>query len=455
MRRRATSAIALTCCLLSALLTTAAAKPSSTARAGHRIDHGSALPDLPPPPKVAARSWAVYDGVDGQLLAGVGAERAAPIASLTKIMTALVVVERTQGDEKVTASKAAAAAGDGSEIDMRAGQTYTVDTLLQAMLVYSANDAAVALAEYVGGDQKRFIAMMNDRASDLKLQATRYTSVNGLDAGPVTKSSPADLVTLAEVAMKDPRIRLAIKLRSVRVPRPGTTPVTLATRNDLLGTYDGVDGVKTGFTDTAGRCFLTHWSASNVSAAPTSDGADADELTAEEIAAGTDDASSTGQQDVGELWVVVLGEREDPARFQDTIKLLDWARPLRQKLRFAASGDRIVSVPVQSQGTLVPLYLSDDVAAEVRVGTHVTEKIVVPGVLQPPLRAGDEIGRYELRAGGKVIASSRLFVEHGVRPETRSERLRRYARAWDNAFQQGWKESRHQTHRLARYWGLA
>lgn len=423
----------------------------------------TALSGLPAPPTVHAKAWAVIDGTDGQLLAGDNPVAARPIASLTKIMTALIVVERTQGDESVRVSKRAEQAGDGSEIGMKAGQEYPVDTLLNAMLVYSANDAAVALAEYVGNSEADFIDEMNARAKALHLSATTFTSVTGLDSDTLTTSSPSDLADLSRVAMKDPRIRAAAKLASVKVARPGDDAVTLENRNKLIGTYDGVDGVKTGFTDAAGNCLVVHWTSSataNGTGGSTTDSSqnatppDANEPTAEEIAAGADVSLSQTPAKHHELWIVLLSEPKDPQRFVDAQALLDWATPLRQHLQFAAAGDVIATVPTAGSGTPVRVYLEHDVAGDARVGDAIVERITVPNHIAPPLRPGDTIGRYEVLVGDTVIASSDLYVNERVHTETSGHKLRRYATSWDDAAREGWNFTSDALHRFASYWGL-
>jgi D-alanyl-D-alanine carboxypeptidase (penicillin-binding protein 5/6) len=421
-----------------------------------------ALAGMPQPPRVRAKAWAVIDGVDGQLLAGNKVEQARPVASLTKLMTALIVAERTQGDEMVRISRAAERVGDGSEIGVRTGQRYSVDTLLGAMLAHSANDAAVALAEYVGNSEAEFIELMNEKADELELGSATFTSVTGLDATPLTKASVTDIVELARVALKDPRIRAAVKLRSVTVARPGTSAVTLPNRNRLLRSYDGIDGVKTGFTDAAGHCLLVHWSAAATSDGIGGDIADAPAPrastpapTAAEIAAGTDDAPVAKPAKSNELWVIVVGEPADPARFTDTAALLDWARPMRQRLRIAAAGDAVGSVPVQGSDRRVRVYAAEDVWADLRIGNQVTERISTSSQLVPPLRKGNNVGRYEVLVGDTVVASTELYVNEQVQEESVRERLQRYARSWDDAAREGWDTVTDQLHDAAKYWGLA
>ena len=443
---------------------TATAPPTGSEASTAADTTHQALAGLPAGPVVHAKAWAVVDGTDGQLLAGANAGAARPIASLTKIMTALIVVERTQGDETVRVSKRAEKAGDGSEIGMKSGQEYTVDTLLKAMLVYSANDAAVALAEYVGNSEDAFIDLMNTRAKALDLTSTTFTSVTGLDTESLTTSSPTDVAELSRVAMKDPRIRAAAALPSVKVTRPGDGAITLKNRNKLLGAYDGVDGVKTGFTDTAGNCLVIHWTAratsdgrggSLTSTKQQATATDAAEPTAEEIAAGADVTPTQSPAKSNELWIVLLSEPKDPQRFTDAAALLDWATPLRQHLQFAAAGDVVATIPTAGSGTPVRVYLEHDVTGDARVGDAVVERVIVPNHIEPPLRSGDTIGRYEVVVGGKVIGSSDLYVNEPVRAESSAHKLRRFATSWNDAAREGWNFASDSVHRFASYWGLA
>ena len=362
--------------------------------------------NLPAPPAVSAQAWAVYDGVDGTRLAGVAPADARPIASLTKVMTALVVTKRTAGDEQVRVSKGALAVGDGAAMGLKAGERYELDALLQAMLVYSANDAANALAEYVGDDTAGFVKMMNDEAEALGLRSSTFTSPTGLDperGSEATESSPADLFELAQIAMKEPRIREAVRLEQAEVKRRGAEPIVVGNRNPLVGTYAGVDGIKTGHTNAAGYCLLTHY----------------------------DDAENR------ELYVVVLGAKSEAARAADTRALLDWAVPLRQNVEIAAAGDVLGTAPVSGSRDQVQLFLSEDVRVSVRAGESVTERYVLPVPVKPPLREGDEIGTFQLVVDGEVAASSPVYVDRSIREPSQWERIETAARDWRGAVAAG------------------
>ena len=378
---------------------------------------------LPQPPIISAPEWAVYDARDDTLLAGrnVGTVRAT--ASLAKLVTALVVLARTTGTETVVASHAAQLSGDGSEIDMKTGQKFPVETLLRAMLVHSANDAAVALAEHVGGDEAGFVALEQQKVRDLKLEHTTITNSTGLDQGNPPTSTASDIYQIAKAAMADPRVRTAVTLPSVTVPRSGEAPVVLTTRDELLGTYPGVDGIKTGFTALAGNNLALRWTAP---------------------------AGSSGQ-----LYIILMGDPTNAARWADARALLDWATPLRQHLPVADAGTKVASVPVSGTGQRAGLYIVDDIKPELRVGMQLTERFVIPRTLQPPLRAGQNVGRYELLASDKVVATSDLYIAKSYGRPTRSERIRHYAAQWRAAARAGVAEARHESHTFLAYWGYA
>ncbi len=198
-------------------------------------------------PSVEARSYLVADGRTGEVLLAENAAREAPIASLTKMMTVLLALERAQLSDVVTVSPEAAAVGESS-VRLRAGERLTVRDLVEASLIQSANDAAWALAYHVGrGSASRFVSMMNRRAQRLGLSETHFVRPDGLDvAGHV--SSARDMTTLARVLMQKPVAQQIVATRDATIAGGRR----LHTWNDLLGNYPGVVGVKTGHTTAAG-----------------------------------------------------------------------------------------------------------------------------------------------------------------------------------------------------------
>jgi len=186
-----------------------------------------------------------------QVLWAGNAARRLPPASLAKLMSALIVLERGKLDEAVPVSAAAARAG-GARMGLRAGEKFTARDLLAAMVVRSANDACRALADHVAAD---FVALMNARAAALGLSDTRYADPCGHDRdGQYT--SAADLARLAEAVAAHPEYLRLARLPRIRVASAAGRRFTLASTNALIGRYEGAIGLKTGYTSGAGHCLV-------------------------------------------------------------------------------------------------------------------------------------------------------------------------------------------------------
>jgi serine-type D-Ala-D-Ala carboxypeptidase (penicillin-binding protein 5/6) len=176
-------------------------------------------------------------------------------ASLTKIMSALVILERGQLDDLVTISPNAARAHK-THLRMKAGQVFRLDDLLKAMLIMSANDACLAAVEHVGGDEAQFVALMNDKAEALGLADTHFSNGCGFD-NPDHYSTAEDLAALSVIALDQPIFRQLVREEhAIITPISGHRAYVLHNTNRLLGRIPGVEGVKTGFTSKAGRCLI-------------------------------------------------------------------------------------------------------------------------------------------------------------------------------------------------------
>jgi D-alanyl-D-alanine carboxypeptidase (penicillin-binding protein 5/6) len=179
-----------------------------------------------------------------------------PMASLTKIMTALLVVERSHPNDPVRITKAALNySGSGIGLLPR-GRRVRLETLLNGLLIVSGNDAAIALAVHLAGTERRFVVMMNKRAADWGLECTHFASSHGLEDG--NRSCARDLAVLTRLAMAEPRIRRIVRRAQVdfRFPIKGRR-LYLYGHNPLIRLgYPGAIGLKTGYTNAAGRCFV-------------------------------------------------------------------------------------------------------------------------------------------------------------------------------------------------------
>lgn len=207
--------------------------------------------DLPRPP----RAGLLFDLDSGEVLWRRDPRAVLPIASLTKVMTALLVADRARPDERVRITREAIDFS-GSAVGLPKGKRARVESLLNAALVQSGNDAAQALAIGVAGSERRFVKLMNKRAERLGLDCTRFVSPDGLE--PANRSCAADLATLARAAMKEPRIARIAGREGAVVPFPiDGGELHLAATNPLLRTgYSGTIGLKSGYTVRAGQCLI-------------------------------------------------------------------------------------------------------------------------------------------------------------------------------------------------------
>ena len=201
------------------------------------------------PPELTAKSALLVDQDSGQTLFALRPDDPLPPASTAKIMTALLVLQKGNLEDVVTVS-AEAAETSGSRMGLAAGEMLTVRELLYGLLLPSGNDAAVALAEHVAGSEADFVALMNRTAASLGLEATHFTGPHGLDEGEQT-SSAADLLTIARAALQYPVFAQIVATAAAEV-----SGMALTNTNEVLGSYPGADGIKTGTTDAGGECLV-------------------------------------------------------------------------------------------------------------------------------------------------------------------------------------------------------
>jgi len=211
------------------------------------------------PPSTAAQAICLYEPQMNLVLYARNAEARRFPASLTKLMTALLVVEHGDLQAPVTVSPTAAKVGEAS-LGLQAGEVYPVRTLLEGALIKSANDACAALAEHVAGSQGGFVAVMNARARELGLTGTHFVNCHGLH-NPAHVSTALDLARLAAAAVRKPEISRIVALHQFAIARPDGTVLEVKSTNRFLRPDNGhywpaADGVKTGYTHPAGRCLI-------------------------------------------------------------------------------------------------------------------------------------------------------------------------------------------------------
>lgn len=203
---------------------------------------------------INSRSCIIYDRNSHMVLYGKNETKQVKMASTTKIMTSLIIIENCSLSETIEISQKAAGTG-GSRLGLKTGDKITIKDLLYGLMLCSGNDAAVALAEYAGGDIQGFAELMNQKASELGLKNTQYESPHGLDSdGHYTTAY--ELAVLSNYALKNETFAKIVGTKNYTVTINGY-PKNLSNTNELLGYLNGVYGIKTGFTNGANRCLVT------------------------------------------------------------------------------------------------------------------------------------------------------------------------------------------------------
>ena len=207
-------------------------------------------------PQVSAKGAALVSGDTGELIFGKNSNGILPMASTTKIMTALVVLEKCSPDDVFTVPPEACGI-EGSSIYLVPGEELTVRDLLYGLLLESGNDAAVALAIAACGNVEDFTAEMNKKAAELGLTCTSFANPNGLSAEN-HHTTAAELAKITYYAMKQPLFREIVSTVSYTVKNSGGVPLKyFSNHNKMLRMYSGANGVKTGYTIASGRCLVT------------------------------------------------------------------------------------------------------------------------------------------------------------------------------------------------------
>ncbi|MGN1014706.1 MAG: D-alanyl-D-alanine carboxypeptidase family protein [Butyricicoccus sp.] len=330
-------------------------------------------------PSINAKS-AILMASDGTVLYESNADESLPPASVTKIMTMLLTMEaldegRVSLEDMVTASAHACSMG-GTQIYLKEGEQLTLDEMLKSIAVGSANDAAVAVAEFLGGSEEGFVSMMNERAKELGCTGTTFVNPNGLDTdGEQTLTTARDIALMSKELMKHKKIfdYTTIWMDTVR---NGT--FQLANTNKLLRQYDGLTGLKTGYTSTAGFCI-----------------------------------SATAKRDDMELIAVVMAEPDKESRNADITAMLNYGFANYTMAPILQDGESLPELTVSlGKQKSVALELSDDtpVLLEKARAANVGYELNLDSSIAAPVEAGTKVGEIILTADGEEIARRSILT---------------------------------------------
>lgn len=344
---------------------------------------GSAAPSAQAagPPEIEAESWALMDAESGKYLEGENQDEQLPLGSVTKIMSALVVLDEgiDLEEEVVISSEAESYVGNTySNVGLIAGERVTVRDLLVASMVASGTEAVYALAEYAGdGSVENFVGMMNDKASELGLENTNFETPAGLDTAG-NYSSGRDVAILSRAALQYPLFAEIVAQQEATISTQNRE-IEIFNTNQLLTTYPPTTGIKTGTTPQGGASLAS--------------------------SAEANDESFVG---------VILGAEDSTERFRASQEILEYA--------FGRYEQRALVSPEEIYGEVAPPYRPDesvDLAATEEVmglvdaGSEVQPEVTTREELPPSAEAGDELGEVEVFVDGESVGTSPLVAQEG------------------------------------------
>lgn len=341
-------------------------------------------------PDVSAPSYIVMEASTGQVICEQDADTKRSPASITKIMTLLIVFEHLKSgrihlEDLVTTSAYAKSMG-GSQVFLEEGETQTLETMIKCITVASGNDASVAVAEYIAGSEGEFVKLMNEKAESLGLQNTHFEDCCGLTESDNHYTSAKDVATMSrELITKYPEVFKYTKIWMEDIEHrtaQGTSTFTLSSTNKLLKQYEWATGLKTGSTSKALYCL-----------------------------------SATADRDGMELIAVVMAAPDGKSRFSDAISLLNYGYSVSQMYTD------------ENKGTLPPQKVQGGVEEEVNLAyagefhyldtagnnlNDIEKEICLPEVIEAPVSEGDAIGEALYKLNGNRIGSVSILAAKSV-----------------------------------------
>ena len=346
---------------------------------------------------ISSKSAILMDVGSGQVLYEKNAHEKLPPASVTKVMTMLLICEALDSgkikiDDQVQVSEIASSMG-GSQIFLEPGESQTVDTLLKGIAVASANDACVAMAEYIAGSVESFVDMMNSKAKDLNMKDTHFANTNGL---PVDNhyTSAYDIATMSRELLKHDVISkyLTTWMDSVVVGKKQTS-IGIANTNKLIKHFQGATGVKTGFTQQAKYCL-----------------------------------SASAKRGDTHLVAATLGAETSPERFKDASSLLNFGFANYESVKLCSKDDKISTLTMEkAESDKVSLVAKEDLTVLIKKGDskEFTKKIKVYEEPKLPINKGTALGMVEVYKGKDLVGKVELVNNKDVNKASYLKMLQR------------------------------
>lgn len=335
-------------------------------------------------PDVKALGAVLIDGESGRVLWQKNADKPLANASTTKIMTCLIAIESGKLDETVTVSKKSALQPK-TKMGLTEGEKIKLKDLLYSLMLQSSNDAAVAIAEHVGGSVEKFCTLMNERAYEIGAKDTYFETPNGLDSGN-HHSTAYDMAIIASYALKNEEFLSIINTKNITVKSDRCT-YDIVNKNRLLNEYNGAIGVKTGFTGKAGHCF---------------------------VGAAQRDGMRLVSAVLGSGW----GNTGKERKWIDTKNILNYGFNYYDYYDLCVKGDYINTLPVEKsyRGAV-----RAEIAESISIPLNATEReslfaeIKMPKTIEAPVNKGDELGKIVFKTDNDtVIAQASIIAQNSV-----------------------------------------
>lgn len=337
-------------------------------------------------PTINSRRYAVYDKLSGRCIYGKDENKQTAMASTTKIMTSIVVVENCNLDDVVIVTAKAAGTG-GSRLGLHTDDEIQVLDLLYGLMLKSGNDAAVALAIHTSGSVEEFAKLMNQKAEELGLKDTNFVTPHGLDNSE-HYTTAYELAKITDYALKNETIAKIVKTKTATIYINGNS-MQINNTNELLGNVEGVYGVKTGFTNNAGRCLVT--------------------------------SVKRGDMDV---IIVVLGADTRKDRAKDTMKLIEYAykrfyifnveEAIKQEFELwkQINQNRIY---VNKAANSLELKLDEVKIKKVATDMNPAIEINVVSYIEAPIDINTRIGTVTVKIGDEIIEEIEIKAQKEVK----------------------------------------
>ena len=335
--------------------------------------------------ETSAKSSILIEQSTGTIISEEESHTRLPMASMTKMMTLLIIMENIESgkiklDDMVPISENAASMG-GSQVYLSANTTMKLDTLLKSICIASANDATYAIAEYIAGTSDAFVKLMNEKAKELGLKDTNFENVHGLDSDNHF-SSAYDMAFIAKELLNHPKILEYSSIYEDYITHPNGTNTWIVNTNKLLNYYEGLDGLKTGYTTKSGYCI-----------------------------------TATAKRNNMRLISVVMGEENNKIRNQDTIALLNYGFSNFKIETILKSDADLGKIHIKSgKSEYAKLKLMNDAVDLVNIleQNKYNYKITKDKV-SAPLKVGDKVGTLSIYANDIKIKGYDLTIDRDIK----------------------------------------